>query len=251
MSMEITEISAEVWGRWRDFLRDQLGVALDDVALRRFETFAGALIEWNAKMNLVSVRSAEEILWRHFADSLAAVKMIEKFAPPASLSVADIGSGAGLPGLPVKIARPAWRLTLVESITKKCSFIEHAREKTALEGVDIINNRVENVAHEADLRENFDVVLSRAVTKLSPNLELALPLLRTGGHALIFKTRATAAEYPAAQNALDILKGRLTDTVYYDLPGSKESYAILCFEKTGSTPPDYPRRAGVPEKKPL
>ncbi|OGS19755.1 MAG: 16S rRNA (guanine(527)-N(7))-methyltransferase RsmG [Elusimicrobia bacterium RIFOXYA2_FULL_50_26] len=249
--METTGLTAELWQRWRDFASEKLGVTLDEEALRRFETFARALIEWNAKMNLVSVRSAEEILWRHFADSLACVRLIEKCVPSASLSIADIGSGAGLPGLPVKIARPAWRLTLIESITKKCSFIEHARETLGLEGIEIINNRVENVAQDKGFRGRFDAVLSRAVTKLSPNLELALPLLRSGGHALIFKTRATADEHPAAKNALEILKGKLADTFYYDLPGSKESYAILCFEKTGDTPPAYPRRAGVPEKKPL
>jgi 16S rRNA (guanine527-N7)-methyltransferase len=230
---------------------------LSDDALRAFAVYHRELAAWNEKINLISVKTPEEILWRHFADSLAGTPALDEQArrrAAAPLRVADIGTGAGFPGLPLKIAHPDIELTLVESITKKCAFLEHIVTAIGLNGVRVINDRAENLGQDPAHRQRYDVVLSRAVSKFAPNLEIALPLVNVGGRALLYKTRSFADnpdEMKQGARALALLGAQPAGRRCYRLPTGEQEYCVLEFEKTTPTPPAYPRRPGVPEKKPL
>jgi 16S rRNA (guanine527-N7)-methyltransferase len=250
----VNNVTDETWNSWKNYLREQFAISLDDAALTKFKILLAELQEWNNKFNLVSFRSADEILWRHFADSLAAVPLIRKHGGTEIPRIADIGTGAGFPGIPVKIVLPASPLTLVESVTKKCTFIEHIAQMLQLPQVRVLNERVENIAQNREHREQYDVVLSRAVAKFSPNLEISLPLAKPQGTVLIYKTEQSAygpEGLPSVEHALSLLKGRLADAIKYRIPGQEHGYVILAFAKSGPMPPQYPRRVGVPEKKPL
>jgi len=253
----MTVITSETWQQWSSCLEAHYGVALSGDALRAFEIYCRELEIWNEKINLISVRSPDEILWRHYADSLAGIAAIDSYRREkntGALRVADIGSGAGFPGIPVKIVRPDIELTLVESITKKCAFLEHIVEQLALRNVTIVNDRAENLGHAAAHREQYDIVLSRAVSQFAPNLEIALPLVKIGGQALLYKTKKFADDPAAMQQgdrALTILGGRHGGRRCYRIPSGEQEYCILEFEKMAATPPAYPRRPGMPEKKPL
>jgi len=244
----------ETWLAWSNYLRSDLNISLSDSALDNFKILFTELVEWNEKMNLISFRSGEELLYRHFADSLACFKLVEnnnmRFE---NLRVIDIGTGAGFPGLPCKIAAPSINITFVESITKKCGFINHIKEKLKLTDTAILNTRAEELARDSAHRSKYDILLSRAVTKLSPNIEISIPFLKRGGLALIYKTEKTASkeELLLAGNAIANLKCGLKDSFTYTLPGQENKYTILAFEKLGETPIQFPRQTGMPEKKPL
>lgn len=248
--MPAEAIAPAIWEQWARYIEHTFNVTLDDQARSRFRNYLDELERWNAGINLISVRSSEEILWRHFADSLAGLKTIGD----GPLTVIDLGTGAGFPGLPIKIARPSLTLSLVESITKKCGFLDHMIERLSLSGVTIYNDRAENLGQDPAHRGQYDIVLSRAVSKFSPNLEIALPLLEKGGKALLYKTEKFSLdpqEMKAADKALPLLGGTFAGKFCYRLPTEEQSYCVMQFEKTGSTPAHYPRRAGIPEKKPL
>ncbi len=179
---------------------------------------------------------------------------MKALSPAAALKAIDIGTGAGLPGIPVSLVHPEWRMTLVESIQKKCSFLVHMKELLALNTLTVMNERVEVLGQSAVHREQYDLVLSRAVAKLIPNLEIALPLLRQGGTAIIYKTERSVPQGDELAHVNSVaarLGGKLTAVVPYRLPHEEQGYALLLFEKQSATPAAYPRRPGVPEKKPL
>lgn len=234
---------------WLSYLRSEFGLELDEKQAGSFLVLLDELAEWNARFNLVSYRTAEEVFWRHFADSLAAVPAAGGLLSPCS--AVDIGAGAGFPGLPVKIARPGVSLTFAESIMKKCSFIEHAAGKLGLEGAEVFNGRAEVLGRDTKTREKYDITFSRAVSALSPNLETALPLLKTGGRALIHKSETSAGELDSAGTALKTLGGEYESSFNYRLPGYERGHVILVFRKVSATPEKYPRRPGMSEKKPL
>jgi len=240
---------------WLEYLRSNFGVELDDKQVEAFSLLYSELAEWNEKMNLVSFKTPEEVYWRHFADSLGAIPAIDAYAAPAGpgldISVVDIGAGAGFPGLPVKIARPALKLIFAESITKKTSFISNIIEKLQVTGAEVYNGRAELLGQDKNTREKYDITLSRAVSALSPNLETALPLLKTGGIALVHKSDAYEAELGASKNALDTLGGSFEKAFSYTLPGYERGHCVLIFRKTAASPLKYPRRPGMSEKKPL
>ncbi len=248
-------IPDELWLQWREFVEKSFAILVSETQMEQFKTFLAALVEWNEKMNLVSFHSQEEILWRHFADSLAGAYMIRKYLPcPERTDVIDIGTGAGFPGIPVKIVLPDIRLTLLESITKKCAFMEEAINRLGFNNVSIVNDRAEVIGQTPAHRASYNAVLSRAVAKFSPNLEIAVPLARREGRAFIFKTESAATGpegLPSVGKALATLKAAPDDRFCYTLPGTDHRYCILSFKKTSDTPPQYPRRVGIPEKKPL
>ncbi|MCX5778637.1 MAG: 16S rRNA (guanine(527)-N(7))-methyltransferase RsmG [Elusimicrobia bacterium] len=249
------------WNMWKDYLRDTFSITLTPGAEQQFTLLLTQLKEWNEKFNLVSFKSDEELLWRHFADSLAGLSVIKKL-PPANDTAAipspviDIGTGAGFPGIPVKLACPGIALTLVESITKKCTFLEHIRAQTDID-FTILNDRLETIGQDRAHREQYAFVLSRAVAKLIPNLEFALPLAAVGGYVLLYKTEQSiigAEDIKTAYKTMSLLGGRHEDTFFYDLPdaaGQIKKYCIVIIKKLTPTPPLYPRRVGVPEKNPL
>jgi 16S rRNA (guanine527-N7)-methyltransferase len=252
-NVENLSATPEMWNEWRQYLLKSFGIEMPDSSMASFAVLLAELKDWNEKINLVSFRSDREVIFRHFADSLAGLKLINTLGGQPGAKIIDIGTGAGFPGTPVYIASDFHDITLVESITKKTSFIAHIKETLKLDGLKIINDRAENLGQDKLHRASYDFVLSRAVSKLSPNLEIALPLLKKGGYALIYKTEKSASEEEmnAARNALKELTGVISERFCYTIPYESLNYCVVAFKKLGETPKVYPRRAGTPEKKPL
>jgi 16S rRNA (guanine527-N7)-methyltransferase len=248
------ELLPEIWNKWQQYLAATFSLVLSEEALRGFHCYFTELLDWNSRMNLVSIRSNEEVLWRHFADALAGTVLIKKLAGNGTIKAIDLGTGAGFPGIPIKIACPNIEITLVESITKKCSFLEHIAQRLNLSGITIKNERAEILGQDKRYRGQHDVVLSRAMTKFSPNLEVAIPLLKKGAVALIYKTERSAfgeEGLPSVERALRLLGGKCIDQFCYALPQEEQKYCILAIQKMTETAASFPRRVGIPEKKPL
>jgi len=226
------------------------GLILDDRQLRQFEDYYRLLIAANQRVNLTSVTAYEEVQRRHFGESLAvaaALYQADVLQPGQAARAIDLGAGAGFPGLPIKIAHPSLRLTLLESADKKTRFLEEVVERLALADVSVVTGRAESAAHEPVHREAYDLALARALAPLPVLTELALPFLRLGGVLAAPKGSRVAQEVAAAALALRTCGGHLLSTER--LPGSQ--LALVLVEKTAPTPSAYPRRPGIPAKRPL
>jgi len=246
---------------FQDFYNYAVSNIIPDFSLNRcekFEIYFNELIEWNKKFNLIHYKSETDLLYRHFADSLYSAKAVldagKNIGGDNIYKIADLGTGSGMPGIPVKIALPETKMTLVESITKKCSFLENANKKLSFD-MEILNKRAEEIGQDPKHRQKYDFVLSRAVSKFSPNLEISIPLLKIGGRFIVHKTKnsAQSAEegLPSVENALKHLGAKLEKTEYYKIPEQELDYCVLVFKKYKDTPAQFPRKPGVPEKKPL
>ncbi|GHT06200.1 ribosomal RNA small subunit methyltransferase G [Endomicrobiia bacterium] len=245
---------------------------------KKFETYFYELNKWNKKFNLISFKNVRDLVYRHFCDSLYSAKAISDILTVYQLSiyskrkrkregagrkqksaesafkVADLGTGSGMPGIPVKIALPCIKLTLIESITKKCRFLNNINNKLGF-NTEILNKRAEEIGQNTSYRQQYDFILSRAVSKLSPNLEISIPLLKIGGYFIVHKTKKSAESskdgLQSAENALKHLGAKLERTIYYNLPEYESDYCILIFKKHKDTPANFPRKSGIPEKNPL
>lgn len=211
-------------------------------------TYERELLEWNKRFNLTAIRDADGIRTKHFLDSLSCV-LAWKANPPSRL--ADVGTGAGFPGLVLKIVYPAMRLTLIESVGKKAKFCRHMVETLNLEGVEVIHGRAEDVGRDPAHREQYDWAAARAVANLRVLSEYLLPLLKVGGTMLAQKGESGPAEAHSAEKAIRILGGRIRQLVPVTLPGVAEERYLVLVDKAAATPPSYPRKAGVPFKNPL
>jgi 16S rRNA (guanine527-N7)-methyltransferase len=239
----------------------QLGIPLSPSALRAFQIYRDELLAWNQRFNLTAVREAEQVEVRLFLDSLTcllALREIEKeqkgraaLSPNAPLRAIDVGSGAGFPGVPLRLVWPSLRLTLLEATGKKAHFLEHIVALLGLSGVTVVNGRAEEVGHDPVHREAYDLVLARAVAELPELLEYTLPFARRGGWVLAPKGSAAPAEALASEVALSRLGGRLHRLIPVEVPGLAETRYIVIVEKVAVTPREYPRRPGVPHKHPL
>ena len=214
-------------------------------ALARFEQ---ELLSWNRRANLTAIREPEKIRIKHFLDSFSCTCAMRETPMER---VVDIGTGAGFPGLPLKILYPAMRLTLVESVGKKAEFCQHIVRLLALDGVDIIQDRAENLGQMAQFREQFDWAIARAVATLPILMEYLLPMTRVGGAALAMKGEHGPAEAHAAEHATRVLGGHLRKLIPVTLPGVVEQRYLVVVDKVAATPHAYPRRVGVPAKHPL
>ncbi len=200
----------------------------------------------SGRMNLVSFASDEELEIRHFADSLACLR----FIPPGPIRCIDVGSGAGLPGIPVKIERPEIDMTLLESVRKKVDFLKDVIGKLGLEGIEVVRERAEVLGHDPDHRERYDAAISRASAKFAAVLEYTLPLVKVGGYAVIFQG-VSVPDMDGLAGAFDLLGGRVTDIEPYRLEEGGKERTLIRVKKVAPTPADYPRRPGVPKKRPL
>ncbi|HEX6290894.1 MAG TPA: 16S rRNA (guanine(527)-N(7))-methyltransferase RsmG [Herpetosiphonaceae bacterium] len=223
------------------------GLTLSEAQLAQFERYAAELIRWNERTNLTTITDPREIGIRHFLDSLALAQVWQQ-EPPASLI--DIGTGAGFPGLPLKLLWPEMRLALVESIGKKTDFLRHMVDLLELSDVEICTARAEELGHNPRYREQFAAVTARAVATLSVLAEYALPLCRIGGIFVAPKSAAGPDEAAAAQRAIELLGGQIAQTIPIQLP-QLETRTLVVVRKLQPTPPQYPRRVGIPSKRPL
>lgn len=228
---------------------NKLGITLSSRQLALFERYFTQLYEWNQKINLTSVIKYEEVQTTHFLDSLTLL-VTGKIRP--EFRIADIGSGAGLPGIPLKIAMPDISLTLIEATGKKVTFLQTLIDDLGLKETLAINGRAEELAHDARHRERYDVVVSRAVAPLPSLNELCLPFARVGGTFIAQKKgEKLEEELAASANSLKRLGGRLIKIEYVEVPGYLSRRALAVIEKTSQTPASYPRRSGMPQKNPL
>lgn len=206
------------------------------------------LIAWNEKFNLTAIREPESIRSKHFLDSLSCILALRE-APPGKL--VDVGTGAGFPGIPLKIILPGLKLTLVESVGKKADFCRHITECLGLEGVEILHARAEEVGRMPSHRGQYDWAVARAVASLPVLAEYLLPLVRLAGRVLAQKGESGPAEAHAAERALKLLGGRVRQLIPVTLPGVAEDRYLVVIDKIAATPEAYPRRPGMPAKIPL
>ena len=206
------------------------------------------LLEWNEKFNLTAIRDVEAIRAKHFLDSISCT-LAWKEQPPRRLI--DVGTGAGFPGIVLKILYPAMKLTLVESVGKKANFCQHIVEKLALENVDILSARAEEVGQLPAHREKYDWAVARAVAALPILAEYLLPLVKMKGGMLAQKGESGPAEVQSADKALKILGGRVRQLIHVTLPGVVDERYLVIVDKSAATPPGYPHKPGIPAKKPL
>ena len=225
-----------------------LGIQLSPQQVSCFERYERELLEWNEKFNLTAIRDVEGIRIKHFLDSLTCALAWQE-RPPASLI--DVGTGAGLPGIALKILYPHLRLTLVESVGKKADFCRHVVQVLGLEKVEVAQMRAEEVGQQAKHRERYDWAAARAVANLPVLAEYLLPLVRVGGGMLAQKGESGPAEAQAAEKAIVLLGGRLRRLIAVNLPGVAEDRYLVIVDKKSATPPNYPRRVGAPSKAPL
>ena len=227
----------------------QFNLTLTTDQLAAFDHYSRELIAWNQRVNLTRIVAPEEIEVKHFLDSLSVCLALPDLS--ASFSLVDVGSGAGFPGLPLKIALPAIRLTLVESIGKKTAFLQHMVDLLRLPGVTVLTARAEEVGRQPPHRQQYDVAVARAVTSLPALAECTLPLVKVGGLVIVQKGQPPTDEIKAAANALGILGGRVRRVLPVAVPGLNAERRLIVIEKRRPTPKPYPRRPGLPEKKPL
>jgi 16S rRNA (guanine527-N7)-methyltransferase len=211
-------------------------------------TYEKELIEWNQKFNLTAIRDTESIRTKHFLDSFSCV-LAWKAAPPNHLI--DIGTGAGFPGIPLKILYPSLKLTLVESVGKKAMFCQHIVRVLGLEHVNVIQARAEDLGQKPQYREQYDWAVARAVANLNVLGEYLIPLVKVGGMALAQKGESGPAEAQSAEKAMELLGGKLKQLIPVNLPGVVEDRYLVVVEKVAATPPKYPRKPGIPMKQPL
>lgn len=225
----------------------KMGVPLGEGQIGQFMAYLALLLEWNEKMNLTAITEEREVVLKHFADSLSLCPAIGAGA----LSVIDVGTGAGFPGLPLKIARPEIRLTLLDSLQKRIGFLEEVVKRLGLEGVACVHSRAEDGGQNPAYREQFDLCVSRAVAALPVLLEYCLPFVRVGGVFVALKGPDAEAEAAQSHAALEKLGGRIKEIRDILIPGTDLAHKLVLIEKTAPTPPQYPRKAGKIGKKPL
>lgn len=233
---------------FQDAVKSVAGVSLDRDQIRTFESYLEFLLEWNQRINLTSITDRDEIWGKHFLDSLSCLKVIPS---RRELRVIDVGTGAGFPGLPLKIAVPEIQLTLVESVGKKAEFCKLLAGHLQLSGVTVLHTRAEEAGCDPEHREQYDWAVARSVARLPVLAEYLLPLVKVGGRALSQKGESGPAEAQAAAGAVRLLGGKLEKLVPVEYAGIVEKRFLILMEKHIATPSKYPRRAGAPSKKPL
>jgi 16S rRNA (guanine527-N7)-methyltransferase len=230
----------------------ELGAPLDPGQVAAFELYRAELLEWNKRVNLTAVTEPDAVEIRHFVDSLSCLAALpDLLAQTRRLRVVDVGSGAGFPGLPLKIAVPRIALTLVDSVAKKTAFLEHIASRLQLADVAIITARTEVLGQQRDHREQYDVALARALAPLPVLLELCLPLVRIGGRLVAQRRGDLAGQQAAASPAVERLGGRFLPPLGVDLGPDYEGYGLVIVDKVAPTPSGYPRRVGLPSRRPI
>ncbi len=226
------------------------GVELSDRQIEQFNAYYEYLVEWNARINLTAITGYSQVETLHFLDSLS----IARALPPGQLhdkKLIDVGAGGGFPGVPLAIAFPELQVTLLEATGKKAIFLDFLARTLALENVVVLKGRAEDLGQRAEYREQYHFATARAVAELRTLVEYVLPLLQTGGFFVASKSADAAAEAQQAKHAIELLGGQVREFIPINLPTLDEPRQLVVIEKVAATPSKYPRRAGMPEKRPL
>ncbi len=225
-----------------------LKIELTETQKQQFDKYYELLVEWNKVMNLTGITEYEEVNEKHFTDSLALVKAIDVHNVH---SVIDIGTGAGFPGIPLKIAFPHLKVVLLDSLNKRIKFLNAVIEELGLENVVTLHGRAEDYARKEEYREQFDLCVSRAVANLSTLSEYCLPYVKKGGMFVPYKSGNIDEELKQSEKAISILGGKLVDTVKFELPGTEIGRSFVKISKIKNTGKKFPRKAGLPTKEPI
>jgi len=229
-------------------LLDQQNINLTDQQKAQFERYFELLVEWNQKINLTAITEKEEVYLKHFYDSIAPI--LQGLIENQEIKLLDIGAGAGFPSLPMKILYPQLDVTIIDSLNKRINFLQFLAEELDLEGVHFYHGRAEDFAQDKHFRAQFDIVTARAVARMQVLSELTIPYLKVGGKLLALKASNAPEELTEAKNALNLLFSKVEDNISYTLPNGDPRY-ITIVEKKKETPNKYPRKAGMPNKRPL
>jgi 16S rRNA (guanine527-N7)-methyltransferase len=229
----------------------ELGLELNPAQLEQFGVYYQELVDWNKRVNLTAITGYEEVQLKHFLDSLTVALGCNLQKNQKDFRIIDVGTGAGLPGIPLKIAFPSIKLTLLEATAKKADFLSHITRKLGLEDIEVVVGRAEEIAHQAQYRESFDLVLSRAVAALPALVELALPFCAVGGSFIAQKMGVINEEVGQASRAIELLGGRLRELKRVDSAGLASERYLVIIDKVSPTPAKYPRRPGIPAKRPI
>jgi 16S rRNA (guanine527-N7)-methyltransferase len=234
----------------------EFGIDLTAEQVAQFQQYQALLVEWNQKMNLTAIEDDEGVQTKHFLDCLAGVPIIaeelnESIPPTRSLRAIDVGSGAGFPGLPIKIVWPALKMTLLDGTGKKITFLQEVVKVLGLKDVEVVQGRAEEVGQQPAFRGQFDLVTARAVARLNTLVEYLIPLARQNGYIMAYKGPNAAEEFMEAQKAIAILGGETVRFAPVNVPFLHEERRILLIKKASRTPNVYPRQRGLPRKAPL
>ena len=230
---------------------EKLGLSLNREQIRQFEVYCREMLDWNQRVNLTAITDYEEVQTRHFLDSLTIYSVLDKSQSCENLNILDVGTGAGFPGIPLKITIPDIKLTLIEATGKKTEFLNYVVSILGLENVKITTGRAEELAHRAEYRAGFNVVVSRAVASLATLAEFTLPFCPTGGMVIAPKKGDIRKEIEEALKAIDILGGSLREVRLVELDELTDDRYLVIIDKVSPTPDKYPRRPGIPEKRPI
>ena len=228
---------------------EKMGIFLTSYQMEMFRDYHSELVEWNKRINLTGINDFEEVQIKHFLDSLTVATVIRNMKK--NLKIADIGTGAGLPGIPLKIVFPDMYLTLIEATLKKARFLEEVASKLRLKDIEIIAERAETVAHDIKHREKFDVAVSRAVASMPSLAEMMLPFCNIGGCCIVQKKGDINREVEQSQRAIALMGGRLREVKPVEIKELSDARWLVVIDKVQSTPENYPRRPGMPEKRPI
>ena len=225
-----------------------LGFPLTDRQKEQYERYFELLVEWNEKINLTAITAKDEVYLKHFYDSIAPI--LQGLIENQPIRLLDIGAGAGFPSLPMKILFPELDVTIIDSLNKRINFLHLLAEELGLSGVHFYHGRAEDFAQDKAFRAQFDIVTARAVARMQVLSELTIPYLKVGGRLLALKASNAPEELEEAKNALNLLFSKVEDNLQYELPNGDPRY-ITVVEKKKETPNKYPRKAGMPNKRPL
>lgn len=225
----------------------EMNIEVSDKQISQLLRYYEMLVEWNEVMNLTAITEYEEVIVKHFLDSVSLVKIME----PKTDTLIDVGCGAGFPGLPLKIVFPELKVTLLDSLNKRVKFLQAVIDELSLDGVAAVHGRAEDFAHNKDYRERYDICVSRAVANLSTLSEYCLPFVKRGGSFVAYKAEKGAEELSNASKAIKLLGGEVILEQTFMLPGTDLSRVLYQIRKVDGTPGKYPRKAGLPSKEPI
>ncbi len=239
--MDIKEFSSNLLSN-----ANKLNIGITNEQILRFYKYMEMLLEWNEKINLTAITDPNEVILKHFIDSMTINKYVDK-----NSKLIDVGTGAGFPGIPVSILRDDINVTLMDSLNKRIKFLDEVIKENNLNNVETIHSRAEELANNPNYREMFDVATSRAVASLNVLLEYLLPFVKVGGYCICMKGSNVENEIKEAKKALEILKGEIIEVEKFNLPDTDYGRNIIVIKKVGNTPKKYPRKPGTPAKEPL
>ena len=230
---------------------EKIGLSLDEKQIGQFLNYSEMLVEWNQKINLTAITDFEDIVWKHFIDSVSVnlSKIVSR--ETWNKKIIDVGTGAGFPSIPLKIVYPEGKYTLLDSLNKRIGFLQEVIKSDGLKNVTPVHGRAEDFGHDPKYREQYDVCISRAVSNLSTLSEYCIPFLRKGGIFIAYKSADSDTEIAEASKAIKVFGGEMIGVEKFVLPGKEIGRSLVVIKKVTNTPKKYPRKAGMPSKSPI